>query len=200
MKNIAFSIGVVILSYFAIRFLSHEMIRGAIDDGTPTPMEENTRPERGDSSVPKPGGKLATSDKISLALESLDAGIAKVVSTSTPEIRAEVRKSHLDKYKRAYADFFSSLALDKGEIDRAVDIILERESAYLDAIDTLHRTGFTKGGGQFAEKRKVEQALAEVQLHRLLGPLRYEDLAKFEKEHRARISTNAGKIVFKHED
>jgi hypothetical protein len=133
-----------------------------------------------------------------LAHQQMDEGMAKLRLSSTPEIRAAIRKRQLEKTHQEYEAFFQSLELEEGATHQALDIILERENKYLDIYDTLNETGFSKGIKAFGESRKVEQSVAEVQLRHLLGDERYDALTQFEKERQSQIQIQAKKIVSKH--
>ncbi len=144
--------------------------------------------------------KKAVQEKLRLSFEKVDESLAKVHESMTPELRAELRQRRLEKAREDYEGFFHSLQLSESVIHQALEVVLERETQYFEAHDNLQRLGFTKGGRDFVETKKVEQSVAEVQLRHLLGDERYEQLTVFEKENQAKALARAMKIASKYQN
>lgn len=148
----------------------------------------------------KEDGKKEAQEKLRLSFEKVDESLAKVHESMTPELRAELRQRRLEKAREDYEGFFHTLQLSESVIHQALEVVLERETRYMDAQDLLQHTGFTKGGHDFAETRKVEQSVAEVQLRHLFGDERYEQLTAFEKENQAKSLARGMKIISKYQN
>lgn len=144
--------------------------------------------------------KKEAQEKLRLSFEKVDESLAKVHESMTPELRATLRQRRLEKAKEDYEGFFRTLKLSESVIRQALEVVLERESRYMDAQNLLQRTGFTKGGHDFAETRKVEQSVAEVQLRHLFGDERYEQLIAFEKDNQAKSLDRGMKIISKYQN
>lgn len=192
-----------VLTLGAAMLFRERQVNPSQRDGTVGQAEEKPRL----STEKKPGlveakedKKTAVQEKMRLAHRQLDENMARSYNSITPELRAEIRQRHLEKARADYEGFFHTLNLSEHDIHQAVEVVLERETQYIDASENLHRIGFTKGGRDFAETRKVEQSVAEVQLRHLLGDEGYEQLTTFEKESQAQAMAKAMKTVSKYQN
>lgn len=161
-------------------------------------IEVKPPPQATPAPTPKPIQELSIAEKIRLSFQKTDESMARLRNLTTPEARAAMRKRQFEKIEQDYEAFFQTLELEQAAIHQAVDIILDRESKYLDIYDTLNEVGMSKGIKDFGQNRKIEQSVAEVQLRHLLGDEHYETLVQFEKERQAQMLSKAQKIISKH--
>ncbi|MES2505532.1 MAG: hypothetical protein V4599_02440 [Verrucomicrobiota bacterium] len=132
-----------------------------------------------------------------IANEKYDELYSKIAAGMTPETRDLIWRAGQRRTVSLYKDVFDSLNLDLETANQAMEIILEREKKKLEAAFQGYEDGYTKGSKKHAETSQMESYLAEAQLRKLLGDRRYEDLAKAEVGHKARVATEAQKIVRK---
>lgn len=182
MKSLALILGLLLLPAVAVFYLTTSESNGNLAAQAPPaiskPAKASTHPLGRTDEARKPNAsKVPTGIQ---ARSDTDRSLANVSALLAP-IQSELVDSRMRTREPRYRALFDSWGLDPESADTVLGIIRDREAKCMQ----LNLRSFEKGALAMVEtkkKKEAEREVAERMLTPLLGPDRYEELARLEDQ------------------
>lgn len=128
---------------------------------------------------------MTEAEQAFLRTRRINEGMARYAATMSPDQQRNSVDAAMRVREPGYRSLFQSWSLDSAAIDKALDIIREREIHLVQKRMQYFQKGLS-GTTEHQKEEAVEGAIAEVQLVALLGQDHFNELSHQESERRTK--------------
>lgn len=165
---------------------------------TPPPIQlteiEATPIKRSASSTQQDYTTQADQARSNQVEETLNKNMAETARAMTPKLQKMLIDGLMNSRFPRYRLLFDSWNLDSATATLILDIIRERESRSLAALQELNMVGVS-GRKRFAEEHRTEKGYADIQMIGLLGEQRFKEFSKLEADMKIEMKAHTQKIL-----